>query len=154
MAVYFCDSSAIVKRYVREVGTDWVLGIADPVAGHRIYVAGVTAVEVVAALVRRRRAGHLSATDAAAAIGRFRHDLANQYRVVGITIPLIERAMNVAERHALRGYDALQLAAALEVRAHQLALGMAPLTIVSADGELNAAAGAEGLDIEDPNTHP
>ena len=47
MAVYFCDSSAIVKRYVREVGTGWVLGIVDPTAGHRIYVAGVTAVEVV-----------------------------------------------------------------------------------------------------------
>lgn len=154
MAVYYCDSSAIVKRYAREVGTGWVLGIADPTAGHRIYMDGVTAVEVVAALARRQRAGHLSATDAAAAIGRFRRNLANQYRVVGITLALIDRGMDVAERHALRGYDALQLAAALEVRAHRLALGMAPLTFVSADRELNAAAGAEGLNVEDPNTHP
>lgn len=153
MAAYFCDSSAIVKRYVREVGTDWVLGIADPAADHRIYVAGVTAVEVVAALARRQRAGHLSPTEAAATIGRFRHDLANQYRMVGITIALINRAMDVAERHALRGYDALQLAAALEVRAHRLALGVAPPMFVSADRELNAAAGAEGLDVEDPNAH-
>ena len=53
------------------------------------------------------------------------------------------------ETYALRGYDAVQLAAALEVWAQ------IPTTIlISGDGDLNAAATAEGMPVEDPNTHP
>jgi hypothetical protein len=49
----------------------------------------------------------------------------------------------------LRGYDAVQLAAALEVHSH------APsLTLLSADAGLNAAGAAEGLAVDDPNNHP
>ena len=34
MAVYFLDSSAVVKRYVQETGTAWIKTIADLAAGH------------------------------------------------------------------------------------------------------------------------
>ena len=47
MAVYFFDSSAIIKRYLSERGTAWVIGIADPAAGNRIYVSRIAGVEVV-----------------------------------------------------------------------------------------------------------
>jgi hypothetical protein len=36
MAVIFFDSSAIVKRYVKEIGTSWVLSMVDPLANNRI----------------------------------------------------------------------------------------------------------------------
>ena len=49
----------------------------------------------------------------------------------------------------LRGYDAVQLAAALEVR-----LQVPLLILVSGDGDLNTAATAEGLPVENPNTYP
>jgi hypothetical protein len=62
--------------------------------------------------------------------------------------------MILAERHALRGYDAVQLAAALELQTVLTASGLPALTLVSADAELNAAAAAEGLTVEDPNLHP
>ena len=61
--------------------------------------------------------------------------------------------MDVAERHALRGYDALQLAALMEVGSHARLLGV-PLTLISADLELNTAAAADGFAVEDPNAHP
>lgn len=61
--------------------------------------------------------------------------------------------MTLAEMRVLRGYDAVQLAAALEVNAASLSLGMPTVTLVSADTELNAAAAAEGLPIENPNAH-
>jgi hypothetical protein len=54
-----------------------------------------------------------------------------------------------ARTHALRDYDAVQLAAALE--AHSLAPS---LTLLSADADLNAAATAEGLLADDPTSHP
>ena len=50
-------------------------------------------------------------------------------------------------------YDAVQLAAALEVgRLHQ-AVGLGSVTLISADGELNIAATVEGLRVDDPNAH-
>lgn len=154
MAAYVFDSSAVVKRYVREMGTAWVLSLTDPGAGHVIYVAGITGVEVVSALTRQMRSGALTPTDAAMALAQFRHDLTHQYHTVAMTPTLLARAMALAETHALRGYDAVQCATAVLVHTERVALGMPPLTLVSADTALNTAAAAEGLLVEDPNTYP
>ncbi len=62
--------------------------------------------------------------------------------------------MRLAEKHFLRGYDAVQLAAALELRAELQAAGATNLTFVSADDALNLAASVEGLTVENPNNHP
>jgi len=71
------------------------------------------------------------------------------YFIVEVSATLVEQAAALARTHALRGYDAVQLAAAIEVHAH------APsLTLLSADIDLNAAAVAEGLLVDDPNSHP
>jgi hypothetical protein len=62
--------------------------------------------------------------------------------------------MTLTETHGLRAYDAVQLAAALELQATRTAAGLVPLTLVSADQDLNAAATASGMRVEDPNLHP
>jgi hypothetical protein len=54
VAVYFFDTSAIVKRYIAETGTVWVQSLSDPSASHRIYLASITAVELTSAVVRRQ----------------------------------------------------------------------------------------------------
>jgi hypothetical protein len=153
VAVHFFDSSAIVKRYVSEMGTGWVISVTDPAAGNRIYVARITGVEVVSAITRQARSGSLSATDAASAIAQFRHDFANQYHAVEITPALIARAVVLAETHALRGYDAVKLAAALAVNEQRLVMAMSALSVVSAGVAVNAVAAAEGLAVDDPNSH-
>lgn len=150
MNVYFFDSSAVVKRHVSEAGTAWANAIANPATGNYVYVAVITGVEVVSAITRRARGGSLSATEASTAIADFRLDLATSY----LTPTLITKAMQLAETHALRGYDAVQLAAAMDVNTHWLHLGMPALTLVSADADLNASALTEGLAVEDPNDHP
>lgn len=151
MAVYFFDSSGIVKRYVEEKGTPWVLDIADPAAGNHTYLARIAGVEVISALTRQKASGNLPEPTAAIAIAQFRHDFTHQYRLIEVTAALVERAMALSETHSLRGYDAVQLAAALEVHKYCLALGMPVLTLISADTALNTAALAEGLLVEDPN---
>jgi predicted nucleic acid-binding protein len=67
---------------------------------------------------------------------------------------LAENAAALAEKHALRGYDAMQLAVALRTNARRLAKGASAITLVSADVTLNAAAVAEGLAVDNPNNHP
>lgn len=154
MAVYFFDSSGVVKRYVSETGTAWVINLVDPTTDNRIYVSRITGVEVVSAITRQGRSGSFPATDAANAIAQFRADFINEYRIVEISAALINRAMALAETHALRGYDAVQLAAAIEVNVRRLALGLPALTLISADTALNVVAVAEGLPVDNPNAYP
>jgi predicted nucleic acid-binding protein len=149
VAAYFLDSSAVMKRYVQETGTVWVRALTASGTGNFFYLARITDVEVTAALARRRGQPGLSVVQAVAALRQFRRDFGQDYRVVEITIALLQRAVQLADTHALRGYDAVQLAVALDVHARDQAL-----VLVSADAELNAAATAEGLRVDDPNTHP
>jgi uncharacterized protein len=153
MATYFFDSSALAKRYVTETGTAWVQSLTDPTAGHGVYVARITLVELVSAITRRKRKGDLSPTAATAALSDVRADFVSGYQVIEVTAELVERAEALADKHALRGYDAVQLAAALEVNEAYVAAGQPPVTIISADLDLNMAGTAEGLDVDDPNKH-
>ena len=61
--------------------------------------------------------------------------------------------MALAEKHPLRGYDAVQLTAALEVDRLRTAQELSPPELISADTALNDAALLEGLRIDDPNNH-
>ena len=112
-------------------------------------MARITLPETVAALTRRERGGHIAHAHTVTALKDFQHDFIHQYRVVDISASLIEHAARLARTHALRGCDAVQLAAALEVQA-----AIFGITLISADGDLNAAALAEGLTVDNPNEHP
>lgn len=56
MADYFFDSSALVKAYVAETGTNWVRTILDD-PQHRISISALAEVEVISALTRRFNEG-------------------------------------------------------------------------------------------------
>jgi predicted nucleic acid-binding protein len=116
VAVYFCDSSAIVKCYVQEQGSVWMVTLLDATARHHLYLARITGVEVIAAIRRYARRDDIAAPDAPAALAQCRQDCAGLYRIIEITPALITRATVLAETHTLRGCDAVQLAAAVEVR--------------------------------------
>ncbi|MGE0126891.1 MAG: type II toxin-antitoxin system VapC family toxin [Blastocatellales bacterium] len=82
-----------------------------------------------------------------------RRDFTARLAVVAITESVVVEALRLAEIHALRGYDALQLASALEANRRRAQHNLPPLTLVSSDGELNQAAQAEGLIVDDPNNY-
>ena len=67
---------------------------------------------------------------------------------------MISDAMTLANRHRLRAYDAVRLAAALDVYRDWSANRLGAFVFVSADKGLNAAATAEGLTVDDSNLHP
>jgi predicted nucleic acid-binding protein len=153
MATFFFESSALVKRYVSETGSAWVNSLIAAATADDICLASLTSVEVISAIARRRLGGTIAPADAGLLIAQWRHEMSNDFLVVEITPMLISRAMNLAEKHALRGSDAVQLAVALEVQQQCLAAKVS-LTVISADAELNSAAIAEGLTVENPNSHP
>lgn len=149
MAIYFLDTSAVVKRYIAETGTAWIQTLTDPRAAPSLFLARIALVETVAAISRRQRGGQIAPADAATALADFHYDFARQYFILDISTGLLIQAASLARVHTLRAYDAVQLSAALEIHAQ------APtMTFISADTALNAAAVTEGLTVENPSTHP
>src|SRR5258708_5563220 len=93
VGAYYFDSSALVKRYVTEAGTPWVRRVIHSNAGPKTFVARTTAVEVTAAIARRRRGGTLSAAQASSLLSRFRKHIAGHYTILELTAGLLTDAM-------------------------------------------------------------
>jgi predicted nucleic acid-binding protein len=154
VAAYFLDSSAVVKRYVAESGSDWVNQIVDPQSGHRIFIARITVVEVTAAVARRRREGNLSATDADVVVQRHTADADSLFRIIEITRDVLGVATALAHTHSLRAYDAVQLGAALHLQRIRVASRLPRLEFVSSDANLNAIAQRVGFAVLNPGEQP
>lgn len=114
MADYFFDSSAMVKAYIAEVGTNWVRSILDD-PQHRISISALAEVEVTSALTRRFNEGDLTQVELDLACDELRLDCA-AYILVEMTSQILEAAVANARTHSLRAYDAVQLASAIAVR--------------------------------------
>lgn len=129
MANYFFDSSALVKRFTQETGSGWVNSLCSLNANHDIYVAAITGAEVIAALTRRKQS--LEDTLLTEAVQQFRNEFSFRYRIIETQLDIVHMAMLMAEKHALRGYDAVQLATAyvLNFEPHII---HSPLTLISA----------------------
>lgn len=120
MALDVLDTLAVVKRYVSDAGHRWATALCDPAAGHDLYLARATLVEVVATLCRKAREAAVTEAERDALIADFRRDTTAAYAVVPVTAATGTRAGDLCRTHRLRAYDAVQLAVALQVREHTL----------------------------------
>jgi len=145
--MFYLDSSAWVKRYEREDGTDWVERLwtqVDLLGSSRLAL-----VEVVSAVARRHREragdGEVVRQTLQAVQADFRDMLC-----VELSEDVLDLAVALAETHRLRGADAVHLASALRLKA----ITETDLTMVASDGELLATARMEGLPVLDPRLAP
>lgn len=139
--ILYLDTSSLLKYYIDEEGSAsvrrWIDG-ADALTTSRSTLA-----EAAAALSRRPPGAGLSRRECHTALSELRVDWP-----LYIAVDLDEqRAATIAWRRRLRGYDAIQLTAALTVREGARAES---LVFSSFDGELNEAARAEGLTVLEP----
>lgn len=153
MAELYIDSSGLVKRHAHEDGTPWVQTITAVAAGNTILTSRITVVEVVSAFQRKQRDSVLTSTEVIQLTSDFLALCTREYRLVEVTINLLDHARTLVERHPLRAYDAVQLASALVANAALLAAELGPLTFVASDRQLLTAARAEGLTIDAPFLH-
>ncbi len=107
--ILFCDTSALVKLYVKEDFSDVMKTLAGSASA--IAVCRIAWAEVMAALARRLRESPSDAKAIEAIQARLRTDWP-RYAIVEVTQPLVELAGEYADTFALRGYDSVQLAAA------------------------------------------
>lgn len=147
MGLYYLDTSAIVKLYIREPGTERMLRLASRQADHRIALLSVAAVEFRSAIRKRERSGDIDHDGADRTVAKFDHHLQSRFLRQTLNESVVDTALDLIDRYPLRAYDALQLAGCLALRA--IAGGDEPV-FVCADQTLLAAARSEGLSIIDP----
>ena len=126
-----------MKLYVDEAGTPLVQARVEE--AEAVLTARITYAEARAAFARHTREGAVS-PDALRRIVRELDGEWATYSIVDLTEPLVRLAGTLAERHALRGYDAVHLAAALDV-----ARSGAHVEFAAFDRHLNQAARRERL---------
>ncbi|MBE7554800.1 MAG: type II toxin-antitoxin system VapC family toxin [Anaerolineales bacterium] len=152
MSHFYFDSSALVKRYLTEVGSAQVLRITNPTTTNTITLAEITQVEVAAAVASRHRAsGGITRLERDGAVDLLARHCKTEYKLIAISPAIIDRAVILTQSYRLRGYDAIQLATALATNEVLITAGLPGLTFIAADDDLLAAAQSEGLAADNPN---
>lgn len=148
MPIFYLDTSALVKRYRTEQGTEVIEALlANPLPEDRFFVSFLSIIELTSGVLRLTKGGQLSEDTANEILARFRRDLRELFRVWPLNEEVAVSAVTVVEEHKLRSADALHLATAQRIAS--LAPG-AQTVMVSSDSELLRAAGVAGLITLDP----
>ena len=139
--IAFLDTSALVKIYVQEQGSIFIRQYVQSCSA--VLVSAVAYPESRAALARVRRAGSLDLTAFDSAKRQFEADWVRMVVFPAVTSTL-RLAGDIAERHKLRGFDAVHLASAIVARESEHS---APVSFATWDGQLLEAARAEQFDV-------
>lgn len=137
--IYFLDTSALVKRYVAEPGSDQVRRLLRRKVD--VALARITEAEAYAAIARAVRMNALTDDDRDRAFKQIAEDVAAA-RVVEIRGAVVNTVRDLVVRWPLRGYDAIQLSCALRLQSESLAVAF-----WTADGELAHAARGERMRV-------
>jgi len=147
LAFYYLETSALVKLYVREPGTDRVLALAARSSENRLAMLALTRVELRSAIRRRERSGDIPAVAATQLLEAFKRHFEVRFVTQMVTDFVLDIASALVDRYALRAFDAIQLAG---YTAFQSSAGADIPVFVCSDKELLMAAEQEGIPILDP----
>lgn len=134
MRVFF-DSSAFVKRYVREEGTDIVLSWCDQAT--ELSLSGIALPEIVSAFCRLLREDRVSPVEYRHLKTMLMADISDA-AICDLTPEVIRQSIISLEKNVLRGMDAIHLGSALALNVD---------LFVSADARQCDAATQAGLRV-------
>lgn len=140
MIVYF-DTSAFVPLLVTEPGTPLASDLWESAA--EVVTNRVLYFEAAAALAQARRIGRVTERNHRAALDSL-DDLWRDFRVIEVDETVTRRAAELADRHALRGYDAVHCAAAERIDAPDLVVASGDKDLLTACTELAIATALTG----------
>lgn len=136
--ITYVDTSTLLKLLVEEEGSDRAALLWE--AADSLASVSLIVVEARSALAAATRGGRLTKAQQAQA-KRGLSALVSDLHLAAVSADLIDRAADLAEAEALRGHDAIHLAAALHVEA---------AVLTSADEDLCRAAARNGLLVANP----
>lgn len=135
MRVFF-DSSAFVKRYVSEEGTESVLKWCDQ--AREIGLSGIALPEIISAFCRLRREGRIDDVQYRQLKSLLLGDIEDAI-ICDLTPEVMAHAIGSLEANILRGMDALHVGSAVAVKAE---------VFITSDHRQGAAARQAGLRVE------
>lgn len=148
MKHYFLETSAFVKLFVKEEGTDFLIRLVENVEDTRKLVSSFVALEVRSVFRKRLESGQLTEEQARSLVDAVAGE-ANRIVEHPANASVIEMARYVLDRHALSTIQAIHLATALTARD---ILQLPDVVFVSADEQLIESAKHEGLEVLNPVT--
>lgn len=138
--IVYLDTSALVKLYVAEEdGRELVCRAVEESEG--VATSTVAYAEARAGLARKHREGIFTADELRRAVSDLDEDWPT-YDRLNVSDPVSCLAGELAERHALRGYDAVHLASAVRISER-----FEDLRFLAFDDRLNDAAGNTNLAV-------
>ena len=135
-----------MKLYVQELGTDRLLPLISNQPENRFAILATSVVEVRSAIRRRQRAGDIETTVAAAMLESMQSHMETRFIRQAANDTVIDTALEVIDRYALRAYDAVQLAGCLVL----CTISSEAFTFVCSDHQLLKAARSEQLVVPNP----
>ena len=137
--ILYLDTSSLVKLYVEEEESSRV---ADLVRSSKVTGTSLVAyAEARAAFACRFRENAFTPREYKRLISSFDEDWDN-YLIVRVTKELVRQAGNLAEKHGLRGFDAIHLSSVITLR-EELST---PIIFSCFDEKLQSASQVEELD--------
>lgn len=138
--ILYCDTSALIKRYIEEEGTGLVDSLWPSSLG--IATSVVAFAETYSAFSRKLREGLLTEKEYTETLKIFKADF-DSFILVAVTPSLNSIIERMVRRYPLRGFDAIQLSSALMLSEY----GSLPVQFACFDHNLNEAAAKEGLSV-------
>ena len=140
MKSYFLDTSALVKIYHSEVGSEYCLARYED--NSHLVISELARVELYSAILRKKQNGELSTKALTAVSQRFDCDCEERFEVLHVASLVYDEACRLlstyAESHGLRTLDSIQLATYLTYCEKDRDV------FVSADRKLSRVAEYEG----------
>ncbi|NOT54243.1 MAG: type II toxin-antitoxin system VapC family toxin [Deltaproteobacteria bacterium] len=144
---FFFDTSALIKLYHQEAGTDRTAAIFQR-PEWVLFISELATVELYAALARKVRMREISAEAQQEAYRNFEDDCRHRFVIQPLTGMVVQKAKNLVRQYgntkALRSLDSLQLAACLVAQTSK------DWTFTCADSRLLEVAQEEELQILNP----
>jgi len=143
MARLFFDTSALVKRYYEEPGTETVDALIE--GDETVVISSLSVVETASAFRRKYNRTTISEPQINRLLSAFFEESLTQFVIVPLAESVLGTAFTLVLEDDLRTLDSLQLATALALDSDD-----DPIRFVTADAELAAAAEANGLAVSNP----
>ena len=135
MRVFF-DTSAFVKRYISEPGTDAVLAWCDQAT--EIGLSGIALPEMISAFCRLHREGRITDTQYRQLKSLLLADIEDA-AICDLTPAVLGLAISSLETNVLRGMDAIHIGSAVALKVD---------VFISSDKRQRDAAARAGLRVE------
>jgi len=143
MVTFYFDTSALVKRYHVEIGTDIIdkiFELEDP----KFVISHWTVLEFTVALSAKVRRKELSKESFNVVVSRFLRDILDDFTITSVNDELVALATPLTVKYSLPSSDCLQLACVLSLKSTLESVGEKPVLICS-DMDLSRAAQREGI---------